>query len=223
MDGQTIPYNMPVDGGATRPFARGDIIGQKESEGSRVVNVVIIVILLATLLLLGFSVYLASQLGFFTFPGTQPPAVTPTSQHSSSELKMPDLSGKPLTQAEQMLKSVGIQSTQMRVEADPMDPRDLNMGENVVTRTDPSVGKTLQPGKMIILYVTNYNLLTPTPTLIPQPTWKPAPTPTPVPTARPTPTPAPTSTAEPTPTPRPTPTVGPTPSPTGKPIIQLGK
>jgi eukaryotic-like serine/threonine-protein kinase len=212
MDQQAISYNMPppVDHVSTRPFRRDDISGQNESEGSRAVTVVTILIMLFTLLLLGFSVYLAVQLGFLTFPGGQSSSGTPTPQQTPSAVKMPSLVRLPLDQAQESLKSKG--NFSIKVLVDSSDPNDPHLGANVVTRTDPSTGETLQTGQVITLYVTNYTQpITPTvppTTLPPTPTPIPAPTPTPVPT--PTPTPVPT----PTPTPKPTPTVPPiTPTP----------
>jgi hypothetical protein len=105
MDQQAIPYNMPppVDHASTRPFRRDDISGHDESEGSRAVTVVTILIMLFTLLLLGFSVYLAVQLGFLSLPGGQSPSGTPTPQPTQSAVKMPDLVRMPLEQAQQSL------------------------------------------------------------------------------------------------------------------------
>lgn len=260
MGQQVNPYNVsaPADTSPTRPFRKGDIFRNKDSKGSRVVNVVTILILLATLLLLGFSVYLASELGFISLSGSQSPSVTPAAQQGqvpnliglsyadavqtaqahhfklqsadkstqgkvksqdpapsqiapyNSEItvvldntlagvKMPNLFHLSLAQAQQQLKSAGIQANQIQVLSDPTDPTDFNLGPNVITRTDPGAGETVPDGKTVILYVTNYNQSTvqPIPQQSPVPTLPPPPTPTPIP---PTPTPKP-----PPPTPTPTP------------------
>ncbi len=62
-------YVTPPEAGVTRPFRNGAIQGQQDS---RFASIITVMILLATLLLLGFSVYLAVQLGIFHFPSTSP-------------------------------------------------------------------------------------------------------------------------------------------------------
>ena len=63
------PYYAPVDAGSTRPFQRGTVprsgVVQNDQKESRFATAVTVLILLATLLLLGFSIFLANQLGFF--------------------------------------------------------------------------------------------------------------------------------------------------------------
>jgi hypothetical protein len=218
---QTVSYNVPahVDLEATRPFRKGDISRQEESQGSRVVTVVTILILLFTLLLLGFSIYLAGQLGFIPFPGVQPSSGTPTSQPIQSGVRMPSLVGRSVVQARELLKNAGIQPNQVRLE--PNDPN-----ANLVIGTNPSADNVVQAGQTVILYVANSTpgILTPAPTsqdtLPGQPTPRTSPgstpvpgsTPTVAPTSPPTPTVAPTSPPTPTvaPTSPPTPTVAPT-------------
>ncbi len=213
MDQQAVSYNVPpsLDIETTRPFRKGDITPQKESEGSRVVTIVTGLILLFTLLLLGFSVYLAVQLGFLPLPGVQSTSGTPTPQQTPSAVKMPNLVRVPLGQAQQSLKSKGILS--IKVQVDSSDPNDPHLGADVVTRTDPPAGETLQTGEIITLYVTNYTQVTPTVQPTPEPTDPiiPIPTSPPTPTSAPTPTPAPTSTPSSTSTPVTTPTPKPTP------------
>ncbi|HLG64001.1 MAG TPA: protein kinase [Ktedonosporobacter sp.] len=93
-------YNTPLDNGngATRPFSRGAMprstVGQEQRE-SRFASIVTVLILLATLLLLGFSIYLAAQLGFF--PGTHGPTALPTVQQ---QVSVPDLVGLDYQQAQ---------------------------------------------------------------------------------------------------------------------------
>src|SRR5262249_50699368 len=63
MGQQAGAYNVApvrVDEGPTRPFRKDDMGWQKKEPGeSRLVSVVTVLILVATLLLLGFSIYLA--------------------------------------------------------------------------------------------------------------------------------------------------------------------
>ncbi len=59
-------YGAPAEAGATRPFQKGTA---QEQRDSRFASIVTVLILLATLLLLGFSIYLADQLGFLHLPG----------------------------------------------------------------------------------------------------------------------------------------------------------
>jgi serine/threonine-protein kinase len=214
MDQPVVPYNVPahIDIASTRPLRKGDISRQGESDESRVVKIVTILILLATLLLLGFSVYLANELGVF---GSPSPSGTPTSQPVQPGAKIPDLTGKPLDQARQLLRSKGIQIQSIQVQPDQNHLTDPNLGPNVVTRTDPPADQTLPPGKTITLYVTNSTMLTPSPTAQNAPTAPPILGTTPVATVPP----VPTSTPTPTPTPASTPT--PTPTPTATPIIKV--
>ncbi|HZO72105.1 MAG TPA: protein kinase [Ktedonobacteraceae bacterium] len=93
-------YNASLDNGngATRPFSRGAMprstVGQEQRE-SHFASIVTVLILLATLLLLGFSIYLAAQLGFF--PGVHGPSASPTAQQQQKPV--PDLVGLDYQQA----------------------------------------------------------------------------------------------------------------------------
>ncbi|WP_052887682.1 Stk1 family PASTA domain-containing Ser/Thr kinase [Thermogemmatispora carboxidivorans] len=58
------PYGGFVQSGTTRPFQRDAIAGER---GSRLAGIITALILIATVLLLGFSIYLASILGFVPF------------------------------------------------------------------------------------------------------------------------------------------------------------
>jgi serine/threonine-protein kinase len=205
MDQQGDPYNAPAlaDSASTLPHRRDSIRVQMESRGSRIITVVTVLIVLAALILLGFAIYVVGLISSSAGPA---PVATPTSQHTSG-VPIPYIAGMPLAQAQQLLKSKGIQSIQVQV--DPNDPNDPNLGENVVTRTDPPAGQTLQNGKKLTLYITNSTQGTPTAQPTSQQTAAPTsgvtPTPKPTPTPSPSPTPTPTTPA-PTPTPTPTPT-----------------
>jgi eukaryotic-like serine/threonine-protein kinase len=89
------------DSDTPRLVQRGSIlrsgVANQHQTGSRFFNSITLLILLATLLLLGFSIYLAVQLGFISLPffnsGSTPrPGVT--------QLAVPDLKGKTWTDAE---------------------------------------------------------------------------------------------------------------------------
>lgn len=100
-------YNAPLDNGtgATRPFSRGamprSMMGQEQRE-SHFASIVTVLILLATLLLLGFSIYLAAQLGFF--PGAHGPTASPT---ALQQVPVPDLVGMDYQAAKAKADSLG--------------------------------------------------------------------------------------------------------------------
>ncbi len=66
------------DAGLTRPFRKGSFGTPQSQRESRFASVITVLILLATLVLLGFSLFLASVLGFLPLFGPKP-NVTPTS------------------------------------------------------------------------------------------------------------------------------------------------
>ncbi len=90
------------DSGSTRPFRAG---AQQDTRGGRLAGVITALIIFATLLLLGFSVYLAGYLGYVNLPGVNGAAVTPTAQMSV----VPDLSGDDWTKALQAASASGFQ------------------------------------------------------------------------------------------------------------------
>jgi len=108
-----LPYTS-VSGeqpGATRPFRKGLVNGRtglvQDQRESRMAGIVTLLILVATLLLLGFSIYLAGQLGFLPFGnnGAAPePAPTATVVPS---LDVPDLVGQNKADAEKLAQSKG--------------------------------------------------------------------------------------------------------------------
>ena len=254
-----FPPSAPGPGGsgATHPFRVGST--QPEKRNGRLAGVVTLLIILATLLLLGFSVYLAAYLGFINLPGSN--SVTPTpavqmvsvpkligdtwaqaSQAASSagfqlhsqdgsqdgvvvsqnpaygsleakgqtiEVKMgpnmvqvPDVVGKTLDSAQQLLQAAGLNYTIKSA------GNDGTAQPNTVTRVDPSVGKNVRVGSTVTLYVVNYTAAQPT---TPPSSGQPTPTPTLTPTATNTPT------ARPTKKPTARPTVGVTPTVTSPP------
>jgi tRNA A-37 threonylcarbamoyl transferase component Bud32 len=90
-------YATPPEAGITRPFRNGAVSTQQDS---RFASIITIMILLATLLLLGFSVYLASELGMLHLPNTNI-TPTPTSPTSTNEIAVPNLIGMEYTKAQQ--------------------------------------------------------------------------------------------------------------------------
>jgi eukaryotic-like serine/threonine-protein kinase len=101
-----VPYNTPGDisVGATRPF-RKDTLTPAGRHESRFASVVTILILVATLLLLGFSIYLAGELGFLPLPFKSGPSATSTSQ--LQQVSVPDLKGLSLDQAQTQARNKG--------------------------------------------------------------------------------------------------------------------
>ncbi|HLJ33880.1 MAG TPA: protein kinase [Ktedonobacteraceae bacterium] len=77
------PYNNPIESSATRPYEQRGTTprsGAVERHDSRVAGIVTAIILCATLLLLGFSLFLAVNLGYIHIPGlnnTTPSPVVP--------------------------------------------------------------------------------------------------------------------------------------------------
>jgi hypothetical protein len=90
--GQPAPENNSIENAATRPYQRGTMPRSRapyQQSHSRFATVITVLILLATLLLLGFSIYLAAELHFISIPGIGPNP-TPTAQ-TSLQVKVPDL------------------------------------------------------------------------------------------------------------------------------------
>jgi serine/threonine protein kinase len=136
MNQQADPYKTPDtgDAGTTRPFRKGDIgTGGKPAE-SRAISVVTILILFATLLLLGFSIYLAGELGFISLPGAESSSVTPTPQ----QVTVPNLVGLSYMQAKQAAEAKGFkfQSTD-------------NVTQGKVKQQSPQASQTALYGSMI--------------------------------------------------------------------------
>ena len=87
-----------MDAGSTRPFRPG----AQETQNGHMAGVITALIILATLLLLGFSIYLAAYLGFISLPfmhnNQQPPATSAI---------VPNLVGDTWTQAQQAAQNSG--------------------------------------------------------------------------------------------------------------------
>src|SRR2546421_91306 len=84
-------YSAPLEsstGYGTRPRPNAVPHDQRDS---RFAGIITVLILLATLLLLGFSIYLAAELGFIHIPGIANP--NPTSTNTILQFRVPDLRG----------------------------------------------------------------------------------------------------------------------------------
>ena len=105
------PYYAPPDAGSTRPFQRGTVprsgVVQQEQKESRFATIITVLILLATLLLLGFSIFLAAQLHFipgFNTGDTNTATATPVVPGS---VVVPDLRGMSYKNADALAKHDG--------------------------------------------------------------------------------------------------------------------
>jgi serine/threonine protein kinase len=105
--------NQTAYGGQMLGSARGGTIprtGQvrPDRRDSRFANIITVLILLATLLLLGFSVYLAAELDFISFPFLPflPMAQTPA---SATQIPVPNLVGLSYSQAQAAATNAGFQ------------------------------------------------------------------------------------------------------------------
>jgi len=102
-----VPGN--VEAAPTRPFSKDALSGRSgvASRGneSRLAGVITIFILIATLLLLGFSVYLAAELGFLSIPGVKTQTVSPTAPPDS--VLVPNLIGQNYAQTKALAERSG--------------------------------------------------------------------------------------------------------------------
>jgi eukaryotic-like serine/threonine-protein kinase len=146
----------------------------------------------------------SSQDGVVSTQDPQPPAKaapgsTITVTMKPAPVKIPEVKGETLTQAQQSLTQAGLKN--IKIVSDPNDPNDPTLQVNTITRTDPAGNTTVpDPSTPVTVYVTNYG------TAPVQPTQAPQAIPTPVPTTAPTPVPTTAPTAISTPKPKHTPT-----------------
>jgi eukaryotic-like serine/threonine-protein kinase len=118
---QPGPYaNMAAgasDAGSTRPFQKGSVSARAggTQRDSRFASVITILILLATLLLLGFSIYLASTLGFINLGSQSPSTPTPTATATMVQtVTVPDLTGMTLQQAQDALTKLNLKLQKLK-------------------------------------------------------------------------------------------------------------
>jgi serine/threonine-protein kinase len=107
------------DAGSTRPFQKGSVSSRSGVGGtqrdSRFASVITILILLATLLLLGFSIYLASTLGFINFGSQAQPTPTPAATATMVQtVTVPDLTGMTLQQAQDALTKLNLKLQKLK-------------------------------------------------------------------------------------------------------------
>ena len=93
-------YGAPAEAGVTRPFNKGAV---QEQRDSRFASIITVLILLATLLLLGFSLYLADQLGFLHLPGFN--VSNSATPNVSQGVTVPSLLQLSYTQAKRLAQS----------------------------------------------------------------------------------------------------------------------
>lgn len=93
-------YVTPPEAGVTRPFRNGAV---QRQQNSRFASIITVLILLATLLLLGFSIYLASQLGILHLPGGNNVTTTAT---VTNEVQVPNLINLDYMQAQKKAAAV---------------------------------------------------------------------------------------------------------------------
>ena len=144
------PMQDVASTGSTRPFQRGTLsrtgVVQDQRE-SRFASVITVLILLATLLLLGFSIYLAYMLHFISLPWWGPSTPPP-----SNTVVVPNLSGDTLSQAR-----VIVQNDHLNI----VVAASGNQG-NCVVKQYPDQGITTQAGTDISVNLGNCPNTTPT-------------------------------------------------------------
>ncbi len=143
LDPHQAPYSTPGDisTGATRPFRKDSVAGSSATLGqreSRFASIITLVILAATLLLLGFSIYLAAELGFLPSPFKSNPAPTATSQ--AQQVSVPNLQGMSYQQALQAASAKGFK---LQVQ------NKLTTG--IVKDQSPKAGDTASYGSVILV------------------------------------------------------------------------
>jgi serine/threonine-protein kinase len=142
MDQQQAPQGMPSNAGAapTRPFPKDALSARPEAmdkgRESRIAGIITIFILLATLLLLGFSVYLAAELGFLSIPGVKPQMSSPTTPVDS--VRVPNLIGLDYAQTKALAARHGFKLMVMN-----------NVTSGKVKRQSPKAGGFAKRGDTI--------------------------------------------------------------------------
>jgi serine/threonine protein kinase len=251
LDQQRYPISpMPIpESGTTSPFQQGTVprsgtVQQKQGD-SRFSAIITIFILLAALLLLGFSIYLADKLGVISLPFFNG-SITPTP--GIVEVRVPDLKGKSYQDAQTTAASLGFKLHSENgidgivIYQNPTpDERarqgatiDIKMGPKMVTVPDNLAGQPLASAETILTQaglkykvVPDGNNANVGPNIISRTSPQSGSS---IPangtvtvyvwnytTATPTATPTTAPATQPTPTPTPTPKVTPSPTPTLKP------
>ena len=139
------PYSGPSESEATRPFQRGTLprsnvpldyqarnnAAIQGGRDLRFASIITVLILLATLLLLGFSIYLAYVLGFI--PGSKT-ATNPTPTSASQQVNVPSLINDNLAQAQAAVDKLGL-----KLAIAPGSPKSgIVISQNPMSGTVPS-------------------------------------------------------------------------------------
>lgn len=144
MDQRQVPYSSmgDIDAGETRPFQRGALSGGgvQGQKSARTTGIVTVLILLATVLLLIFSIYLATQLGFLSFAPKNSHATATVTQTVS----VPNLANMTYQKAQQATQAQGLKLA-------------ANGGTTtgVVSGQSPEAGTTVARGSTVNVKMSN--------------------------------------------------------------------
>ncbi len=143
------PYNSPIESGATRPYQRGTTprSGAVERSDSRVAGIVTALILCATLLLLGFSLFLAINLGYIHIPGLNNPAPSPT----VPGVTVPNLIGLSYTNALSKATNAGFKLQTSGTTKGVVTKQSLEPGTNTASGSTIVVEFGPAPPKMVLV------------------------------------------------------------------------
>ncbi|GCE47626.1 protein kinase [Thermosporothrix hazakensis] len=144
--------------GATRPFQRdtmmqSDAAAEVPQKESRAAGIITVLILLAAVVLLGFSAFLAGELGLIKLPWTQ--SATPTASPTQEQVQVPDFHGKNWSEAEKLAK-------EKKLVIKPED--NVKTGVVIAQSPDPNMNiaaggtVTLKFGLKVPSGITNVNL-----------------------------------------------------------------
>ena len=132
-------YDKPIESSTTRPYERGTTprSGAVERRDSRFDGIITAIILCITLLFLGFSLFLAADLGYIHIPGLNIGNPTPTP--AVPGVKVPDLTGLSYAQA---LSTATSQGFILQTEGSTA---------GVVTKQNPAAGNNAASGTTIVV------------------------------------------------------------------------
>ncbi len=159
--------NSPLDSAATRPYQRGTVPRSgavaygHDQRDSRFASIITVLILLATLLLLGFSVYLAAELNFIHIPGIGGPNAAPTSP--TVQFPVPNLKQLTYQEAKTRASAAGFtidvpdgQTAGIVVSQDPAPPALATKGSSIRLKFGPAPQQTVVvPGGLVGNSLTN--------------------------------------------------------------------
>ncbi|GAC1553883.1 MAG: hypothetical protein PVS3B3_14320 [Ktedonobacteraceae bacterium] len=152
------PYYALSDASSTRPFQRGTVprsgVVQQEQKESRFATVITVLILLATLLLLGFSIFLAGQLHFIPWFNSGDTNAQPTATVVPGSKTVPNLVGLSLDAA----------TTKAKLDGFTLIIYGPKVGSLVETQ-DPPAGNTAKSGSPISVNMKSSATAVPTATI----------------------------------------------------------